>query len=108
MENILEAVGAKIRILRKGSGLSQQALAERAGVSYKYLGEIERGQVSLSVEILLKIAQALNVQSTDILEESAVDSVRSRAVFIMAELPESEQKLAVELLEALLRKCRGE
>jgi transcriptional regulator with XRE-family HTH domain len=101
--NLLEVVGARIRSLRKENGLSQQALAERAGVSYKYLGEIERGQVSLSVEILIKIAQALHVQSADILEQPAMDSVKSRALFIMEELPKKEKNLAVELLEALLR-----
>lgn len=102
MANILEEIGARIRSLRKASGLSQQALAERAGVSYKYLGEIERGQVNLSVEILMKIAEALHVKAGEILDKAAGDEVSNRASYVLAELPEKERALGLQILELLL------
>jgi transcriptional regulator with XRE-family HTH domain len=43
-----ELLGKRIRALRKQKGMSQEQLAEQVGMSGKYLGEIERGQVNCS------------------------------------------------------------
>jgi predicted transcriptional regulator len=40
-------------------GLSQEQLAERAGLSTKYLGRIERGQVNASLDTLERVVSAL-------------------------------------------------
>lgn len=52
-------VGLQIRSLRKTKGLTQEELAEKADLSYKYIGELERGQVNVSIDSLQKIADAL-------------------------------------------------
>lgn len=101
MSNSLEKVGNRIRSLRKQSTLSQQTLAERAGISYKYLGEIERGKVNLSVEILLKIAQALHVEAGEILDHTKQEnSMVSKARFILSELSEKDLAIALDMLGA--------
>lgn len=104
---ILETLGRRIRSHREAAGLSQQALAERAKISYKYLGTIERAQVSLSVEVLMKLAKALDVKAGELLDQEAVEKAElSRAKFILAELPERELTLAVEMLELLKQHAR--
>lgn len=101
-EVILETLGRRIRSRREVAGLSQQALAERAKISYKYLGTIERAQVSLSVEVLMKIARALDVEPGESLDQKTMEKTElSRAKFILVELPERELTLAVEMLELL-------
>jgi len=101
-EEILEALGRRIRSRREAAGLSQQALAERAKISYKYLGTIERAQVSLSVEVLIKIARALDVEAGELLNQNNMEKVDlARAKCVLAELPERELTLAVEILEVL-------
>lgn len=101
-EEILETLGRRIRSRREAAGLSQQALAERAKISYKYLGTIERAQVSLSVEVLMKIARALDVEAGELLNQKTTEKVDlARAKFVLAELPERELALAVEMLEVL-------
>lgn len=55
-------IGDAILKHRKKAGFSQEALAEKAGIHPNYVGRIERGECSASVEIFLKIAKALNVQ----------------------------------------------
>lgn len=52
-------VGLQIRSVRKANGLTQEELAEKAELSYKYIGELERGQVNVSIDSLQKIADAL-------------------------------------------------
>lgn len=54
-------IGSKIRGFRKDKGLTQEQLAEKAGINAYYQGEVERGLKKVSVEVLLKIANALEV-----------------------------------------------
>jgi len=54
------AVGARIRLLRKLRGLSQQALAEAAGVTFQQIQKYERGANRVSASMLTRIAQALD------------------------------------------------
>lgn len=56
-----QLVGGKIRFLRKSKGWSQEELAEGAGLSYKFIGEVERGTVNPSLDTLLSISNALQV-----------------------------------------------
>jgi transcriptional regulator with XRE-family HTH domain len=60
-------VGQKIRAYRKQAGLSQEKLAEKASLSYKYLGEVERGYVNVSLDSLMRIAKALGVCMHDLI-----------------------------------------
>lgn len=55
-------VGENIRRLRKERGWSQEELGERAALSYKFVGEIERGVVNPSLDSLLNIANALAIK----------------------------------------------
>lgn len=55
-------VGKRIRFLRKARGWSQEELGEYAELSYKFIGEIERGTVNPSLDTLLGISKALHVE----------------------------------------------
>ncbi|MET3208121.1 UNVERIFIED_CONTAM: transcriptional regulator with XRE-family HTH domain [Paenibacillus sp. PvR008] len=61
MSEILELVGTRIRDIRKSKGLSQEALAEKAGFNSSYIGFIERAERNISLKNLEKIAKSLNV-----------------------------------------------
>lgn len=53
----------KLRRLRQLSGFNQAQLAKRAGVSYSYIGHLERGtRASMSPAVYKRICDALNVQ----------------------------------------------
>ena len=62
-------VGQKIRAYRKQAGLSQEKLAEKACLSYKYLGEVERGYVNVSLDSLMRIAKALKLKVSDLVQD---------------------------------------
>jgi transcriptional regulator with XRE-family HTH domain len=66
----LVSLGAAIRAARKAKGLSQETLAELAGIDRSYMGGIERGEHNLSIINLLKIADALGVKASTLLIES--------------------------------------
>lgn len=61
-------VGQHVRARRKQAGLSQEELAERAGLSYKFLGEVERGTENVSLDSLARIAKVLKVKLADLVQ----------------------------------------
>ncbi len=61
MAEIYRIIGKNIARLRKVSGLSQEKLAENAGLHRTYVGAVERGEKNISVKNLSKIARALDV-----------------------------------------------
>ncbi len=62
--------GNRLKQCRKLAGLTQETLAERAGVCSKYIGEIERGRKNPSLDVLQKLASALNIELSDFLSFS--------------------------------------
>jgi transcriptional regulator with XRE-family HTH domain len=58
-----------VRLFRTLRGWSQERLADAAGLDRSYLGGIERAQRNTSVDILARLAQALNVDVSDLLGE---------------------------------------
>jgi transcriptional regulator with XRE-family HTH domain len=61
-ENPKVLLGRRIRFLRNAKGWTQQELGARADVNYKFLGDVERGNQNPSLEVLSKIADALEVK----------------------------------------------
>lgn len=61
--------GATIRRLRKERGLSQEALAERAGMNADFLGFIERGDNLPTLLTIVQLARALGVQPSTVLSD---------------------------------------
>lgn len=60
-KKILVSFGDKVRLIRKDLGLSQEELADRAGLHRTYIGMIERGEKNITLINIEKIAKALDV-----------------------------------------------
>ncbi len=60
-------LGENIRTKRKGAGFSQEKLAEKADLSPNYIGYVERGDQTISVDSLSRIAAALKVSLEELL-----------------------------------------
>lgn len=75
LENERLLLGRRIRNLRNIKGWTQEELGGQAELSYKFIGEIERGQQNPSFDTLLKISVALNVELPELFrfEQETVD-----------------------------------
>jgi transcriptional regulator with XRE-family HTH domain len=62
------AFGRRARELRRQRGWSQDVLADKAGFSGKFLGEVERGEKSISLDNLAHLARALGVPVTELVK----------------------------------------
>ena len=61
-----EALATNLRRLRTDKGMSQEALADLAGIHRNYLGGIERKERNVGLDNLERIARALNVSVSDL------------------------------------------
>ena len=66
--DICKKFGNRIHELRIAQGLSQEVLAQKAGLHRTYIGAIERGERNVSLINIEKIASALNLSIVDIIE----------------------------------------
>jgi len=60
--NIIDDIASTVRYFRKQSGLSQQQLAELAGVGKTVVFDIEKGKATVQLNTLLKVLDVLNIQ----------------------------------------------
>ncbi len=73
----LEAVGRELRRHRRARGLSQEALAELAGVHPNYVGLVERGQRNPSAVALIRMARAAGVAPSELFAAVPLTSQRT-------------------------------
>ena len=62
-----DLLATNLRLLRQDRGLTQEDLADRTGLSSRYVGSVERARVSASVTVLGKLADALGVDPCDLI-----------------------------------------
>jgi transcriptional regulator with XRE-family HTH domain len=59
--HVRKFLGQRLRELRKQRRLSQETLGERSSLSGKFIGEVERGEKSISLDSLYRVATTLRV-----------------------------------------------
>jgi transcriptional regulator with XRE-family HTH domain len=67
--DLKEVMARNLRRIRHEKELTQEELADRAGLSMRYVGAIERGDVSASVTVLGQIADALEIEPGELLKK---------------------------------------
>lgn len=79
MAELAPRVGRVIRRLREDSGLSQEALAEEAGLHRTYISLVERGRRNISVDALSQIAEALGVYPSRLMSDAEKEPAEAPA-----------------------------
>ncbi|MEH3116652.1 MAG: helix-turn-helix transcriptional regulator [Methylorubrum populi] len=68
--DLKEVMAINLRRMRHDRDMTQEELADRAGLSARYIGAIERADVSASVTVLGQIADALSIEPGELLKSS--------------------------------------
>ena len=79
VKHVRKFLGTRLRALRKQRGLSQERLGDRAGLSGKFIGEVERGEKSISIDSLYRVSVALEIPLRDLTD------VRDKATVVPTE-----------------------
>lgn len=93
-------VGDKIRKLRKQNKLTQTDLANKCGISFSFVSDIETGRRNPSIETLKTISIALNVPLTTLLEDEPLPELTVKN-------ERDIQKDLKRTLESLESSCEG-
>jgi transcriptional regulator with XRE-family HTH domain len=88
VKHVRTFLGQRVRALRKQRALSQERLGDRAGLSGKFIGEVERGEKSISIDSLYRVSVALEIplrELTDVRADkrSAVPSEDAEKIFAL-------------------------
>jgi transcriptional regulator with XRE-family HTH domain len=101
-------LGQRLRALRKQRGLSQERLGQRAHLSGKFIGEVERGEKSISIDSLYHVAVALDTPLRDLVDlrgtrPAAVPSEPAEKIFalIRGRRRPDELRRAYDVLRAM-------
>jgi transcriptional regulator with XRE-family HTH domain len=106
MANTKLLLGKRIRYLRRLDDLSREDFAEKAGISHKYIGEIERGKANLTIDIAGKIATALNIEMTDLFDykhEVSQKELKQEINALIGEANEDDLKTVYRILKSILK-----
>jgi transcriptional regulator with XRE-family HTH domain len=63
-------LGQTVRAEREKARLSQEALAEKAGLTRNYIGDVERAERKITLETLARVAKALKCRVRDLLRNA--------------------------------------
>lgn len=95
-------IGKRVFEKRKDMGLTQEALADRAGLSQSFIAGIERGEKGLGFESIIRISRALET-STDYLLTGVMPQEESDYIHSLFDLmDEAQRKEATEIVKRIL------
>jgi XRE family transcriptional regulator, regulator of sulfur utilization len=110
---VRKTLGDRLRSLRKDRGLSQHRLGRHSGLSGKFIGEVERGEKSASVDSLYHVSVALDVPLGDLTDVGTARRARRSnaevdkllALFSKPRKPEQIRR-AYDVLKAMFSSSR--
>ena len=100
-------IGDKITALRKAKKISQADLAKEAGVSREIIGRYERNEVSPSVDVAKKIADALDVTLDYLVKDAEYQNIDQDALTrlkLIEKMPQDERSHLFATMDAFFAK----
>jgi transcriptional regulator with XRE-family HTH domain len=75
--SLIRGFGHGVRQLREARGWSQEQLAEQAGLNRSFVGEIERGEVTVSLSTVAKLSRAFELTPSTLVKRGETNGVAS-------------------------------
>jgi len=104
--SIEKLIGQRIAFVRKHAGITQESLAEKAGISRDFLSRVERGITGISLQNLECISKALNVPIKEFFtfeEKDEKDQLIENMIILLRNQNEEDLKRWYEALQILLK-----
>ena len=106
MSRELMELGERVRSRRESAHLSQETLAEKAGISPNTVCRIEGGQMAMSIRTFVKLVKALGVDANQLLGEEILELGKSEGLRDIVErtklLGQGEQDIVERTMKALI------
>lgn len=102
----IELVINNLRNCRKQQNMSQEELAEKAGLSKNYISELERHEKSPSLETFIKLANALGASADVLLEDVLVNGYKTHTSLLadkLEDLPPKKQREIMAVVDIMIK-----
>lgn len=109
MELDYKAIGKRIKIARIKADLTQERLAELAGISPTHMSNIETGTTRVSLGAIVNLANALSVTSDDLLCDSVIKAkvqFEQDVAGVLQDCDEYEIRMIRDMAQALKETLR--
>ena len=107
MKNYLSYMGENIRIARKNKNLTIETLSELAGISESFLGTVERGESSVSIETLINLCRVLNVSADSLIFNKGNEPTPSDKIDTLLTLLKNASDSELDFLIDYVKLYRG-
>lgn len=104
-EALASDIGRRLHRRRKELNLTQEQVAERAGLSQQYYACIERGLKGIGAESIVRICRALEISADCLLTGAMPDSDRQYILKMFQMLDERQQQAGIQIMKNLLTAC---
>ncbi len=110
MGTLEHKLGGRLQELRNNADLTQEEVARKARLDWKYLAAIENGRKSPSLAVLARLMQALGVEPPDVFvfklkaRESRRDPVEEAIVTMIRRMRTPEKRLLANMIRGALRR----
>lgn len=94
-------LGIQVKNARTKQGITQAKLAEMTGYSVQHISHVETGNTKLSVELLVELANALNVSLDQLLKDSLKNRKQGSIVLEIEVKSPKEEQLIVSVIKEL-------
>lgn len=108
---VVKQFGERLREVRRSLGITQRELAEKAHLSEGYVARLEAGDTSPGLDLMSRLAAALNVLLTDLLPAATpptpLDALQQQARHLCEEVVATADRTTLTLLTSLLARLAG-
>jgi len=101
---VLKEIGARIRAVRQSRNMSQQELADKAGLSLPHISDVELGKTNPLLLNFIKMAEALQVSTDSLLRPDVPevkDLYKNEAMEVLADCTASEMEAIMKIVREL-------
>ncbi len=104
--NITAEIGNRIRYQRKQRNMSQEQLAEKSNLYPSYIGQLERGIKSPTIDTLYKITKGMDLSLSDFLKDLEIvdkgeDNYAVKSYMLIERQVENDQKHLYEIIKQI-------
>ena len=104
------SIGAKIRLIRKNRGMTQQELSDRLDICPSFVSHVETGAKTMSLETFVAVANALGVSADELLADNLDNTITLSShefTKILSDCSEFERRVLLEVLAATKASIRN-
>ena len=113
MGDISSVIGNRIKKQRNRLGLTQEELAEKCGLHYTYIGQLERGEKNATLESIEKVVRGLDISFEALFEKLGSDAIvepstAAKCYELVDALPLKDQQAVLDVILKMVeyKNCR--